>query len=338
MGARLLRSLPLLGILLLSACAVERYDLEYPPRPTRPLAKDVLERFAYAHVTSATLTRSFADDDVEVSEGELTIRVPNARDPAPAEDDGTVPVKFEYWRSKRARGPAPLVVVTPILGGGKRLARTNCRDFARAGFHVVLAWRGTRVLRRTWPLANVERHLRRGVASRRALVDWAAARPEVDANRIGAFGISMGGILSSVFLAVEPRLRCGVIALAGGDIPQIICRSTEGRLVRFREQKMKTLKIDLPTLEKRLRRVFLSEPLALAKAVDPRGVLMITTRYDWVVDPTNQERLWKALGRPLRFDIPTGHYSGILYLPYITQQIVRWLERRLASNAAPGKT
>lgn len=39
-------------------------------------------------------------------------------------------------------------------------------------------------------------------------LDWLAARPDVDARRLGAFGISMGATLGYWLAAVDPRIAC----------------------------------------------------------------------------------------------------------------------------------
>ena len=246
-----------------------------------------------------------------------------------------VTVAFEYWRAKNTTGPAPVVLVTPILGGGKELARTNCRDFVNAGFHVILVWRGTRVLHRKWPPELIEIFLRRAVASRQALLDWACTQDEIDSERLAAFGISMGGILTSVLVGAEPRLHSVVIALAGGDLGGIIEVSEEGRLIKYREEQKKRIGLDPAQLKERIRKLLISDPLRMAPYADPRQVLLLTTRFDPIVPPAFQEKLWEAFGRPRRYDIPTGHYTGVLYLPYITNRIVDWYRQRLLEPNAP---
>lgn len=322
-----MRALLLLLLLTLPlGCAVERYSLATLPRTAIPLAGEVQARFDYAHVGSAALTQRWEDEEVTIHEGKLHIAVSGWDEPQE--------VEFEYWRGKHAAEPAPLLLVTPILGGGQELARNNCRDFVREGLHVLLVWRGTRILRDHWTLADPERYLRKAVAGRRALLDWAQARPEVDERRMCAFGISMGGILTSALMAAEPRLHSGVIALAGGDLAGIIRHSTEGRLVKYRASKMEELALDPAAFEDQLRELLPSDPLELAGAVDPRRVLMVTGRYDDVVPLRYQRRLWEGLGRPTRYDLPSGHYSGILYLPYVTRVVSRWLHARLRSAGA----
>lgn len=303
-----------------------------PPRATRPLSAEVAARFDYAHVGSASLELSWEDGEVAVHSGTLTILVPNADPRAP---DEPFEVQFEYWRSKLApEGPAPAVVVTPILGGGKSLAQTNCEDFARAGFHVALAWRGTRILRQSWSLEDAELWTRKGVAARRALLDWLSERPEVDGERVAAFGISMGGILSSVLMAAEPRFACGVIALAGGDLAGVIASSSEGRIERYFAAKQAELGIGPVELEQRLRHALPSDPLRVAHAVDPRKLLMISTSLDTVVPTRFQTRLWKALGKPTRVDLFAGHYTAILYLPWLTERVIEFFHEQLDRPAS----
>lgn len=313
-------------VLVSTGCAIERIELELPARLSTPLTPTQQARFDYAWVGSVSLTPVMSDDTVEVSDGVLTVMFPQAPDEAQA---AVLFVKFQYWRSKVAEARAPAVLITPILGGGKRLAQTHCGDFARNGMHVILAWRGMKVLRKSWRIDRIERFLRRAIGARRALIDWAEARREIDPARIGAFGVSMGGIVTTALLGTEPRLKAGVVALAGGDVSSIVRRSVEGRLVRFREAKMAELGIDADAVEALMRSHFPSDPLTLAAAVDPRRVLFVSTRFDEVVPPPNQEALWTALGKPLRYDIPAGHYSAIVYLPFVTRLVVKFLSRKL---------
>ncbi len=308
---------------------VRRTPAEVPPRPARPLPDEVRARFAFEVVTPVRLERLPDEGEgvAEVWSGGLALRL--------AGDDLDTPVQFEWWRSLRAPPVAPAVVVTPILGGGRSLAVGHCEDLTAAGLHAVLVERGTRVLARHWEVEEVEAFLRRGVAARLAVVDWLAARPDVDPDGLGAFGISMGGLLTTVLLAIEPRLRAGVIALAGGDVASIIRESTEGRLVTWREERAAALGLSQAALEQRLRAALPSDPGQLAPYVGAERVLCVTTRWDQVVRPRNQQLLWARLGRPERLDLPAGHYGAIVFLPHVMAQAVEFLAARLAPGARP---
>jgi dienelactone hydrolase len=319
-------ALALAALIVNAGCVVREYALEQATRPTVVVPDEVAHRFAYTRLGDAALARLEGDDEgaARVFSGSLTIDI--ADDPEP------MLVQFEYWQAREPKAPrAPAIVITPILGGGRALAVYQCRSFVEAGMHAVLVERGTRVLKRSWPIAEVERQLRRAVAARRAVVDWLEERPEVDPTRLGAFGISMGGEVTSVLLAMEPRLGSGIVALAGADVPGLIRDSDEGRLVEWRQAKAAELGISEDEVEARLREALVSDPGAVARYVDPRRVLFISTRWDEVVMPEYQERLWEGLGRPARYDLAAGHYSGVLYLPWVMDLAIEWLEARFAS-------
>lgn len=308
---------------------IDAYVPSGPFRPAQPLPAEVAQRFDYTLETwpAEPLGVAWEDRAATVHTGVLATKLPG--------DEHATPQQFEYWRSHVAADPAPLIVLTPILGGGRGLTRTQCRALTEAGFHVIYAKRGVRVLREDWTVDDIEVWLRRAIAGRRALIDWAETRPEVDPQRVAAFGVSMGGLITTVFTAVEPRITSAVIALAGGDVPEVITVSSETRLIRYRETKMAELQVDLGGLEDLLRERFPSDPGAMAAYIDPRQILQITAAWDTVVPAENQQALWELLGRPLRYDLPAAHYTGILYLSYLLDVGTTWLERRFAQVGAP---
>lgn len=330
---RLLPALLLLPLLCGCLCgcgAVRVYEPAGRPRLACPLPEEAASRFEYRLESSAPLELAWEDSDAIVSRGLLQVRLRG--------DAELTPVKFEYWRSTAAErrwGPrAPAIVVTPILGGGQSISRSQCRTLVAAGYHVALVERGPRVMASHWPVEAVDLFLRRGVAARRGVVDWLLTRPEVDPQRLGAMGISMGGIITTLLFAAEPRFDSAVIALAGADVPRIVRVSTEGRLIKWRETRATELG-DEDKVEAALRAAFPSDPGDAARSIDPRRVFLVTARLDTVVPADNQLQLWEALGRPLRYDLPTGHYTGILYLPWVLEAASRWWEARFEHQASP---
>lgn len=58
-------------------------------------------------------------------------------------------------------------------------------------------------------------HMVMWVKDLRRTVDYLATRPDVDSSRIAYLGISFGGRVAPVMLAMEPRFRTGVLFIAG---------------------------------------------------------------------------------------------------------------------------
>jgi uncharacterized protein len=109
-------------------------------------------------------------------------------------------------------------------------------------------------------------------------VDFLQTRPEIDAERIGFFGISLGGIIGTVFCGVEERVKVPVIALAGG-----------GLNVMF---KSKALAEET--------RIFLSviDPINFVEKISPRPLLMINAAQDEIVPPLTTKLLYNKAGKP----------------------------------------
>ncbi|RME75247.1 MAG: hypothetical protein D6776_03590 [Planctomycetota bacterium] len=310
--------------------AVRHLPLATPVRPARavPAAIDAAYHCRDDVPLAPQLEPVQIDDGLRFVRGRFVCQRPGA--PRPHE------VRFTFYRALGVDGPAPAFVVTPILGGPNEVARLVARDLARHGYHALIVDRrkprdGTRF--EAW-----ERALADMVADRRRAIDWLQSLPEVDPARIGAYGVSLGGITTALLAALEPRLQVAVIVMAGGDLPQVIARSEEGecRLLRRAHGLGDTPSAaEIEAFETAARRVIRTDPLRFAPFVDPRKVVMFLTRRDHSVDSASQLRLWRAFGRPEAWSLPTGHYSAIIYLPLITDRARAFIARRFAESG-PG--
>ena len=177
-------------------------------------------------------------------------------------------VEFEWFESK-VPGRRPAILFNPILGGDYPLERGICRYLARHGFHVAMVHRKTLKISPEHDVERIELLLRQGIVRIRQVVDWMAAHERVDPDRLGSFGISMGGIASVISAAVEPRLRVHMVALAGGGIPDILVFSPDRLLAKPRARYLAHNHLDLKTLDALLREHIRTDPVLLAPYVDP---------------------------------------------------------------------
>jgi dienelactone hydrolase len=114
---------------------------------------------------------------------------------------------------------------------------------------------------------------------------WLASRTEVDDQELGIFGISLGGITSSLAAGAEPRIQNVCTLLAGGDISRVAWESRELRDIRdkwlagggTKEQFFVTL---LPI-----------DPVAHAPAARGKRILMLNATTTAV---PNVPSRWKA--------------------------------------------
>lgn len=293
------------------------------PRPAAPLPADVAARFVYPEAGApVSLHAEFAHEPG----GRYSTRWAQFPVTTPGESTPHL-VQVIHYRA-HVPGRRPAVVISPIMGGSYEVAKLAAATLALHGIHAGIVLRAESYFVADAPEARLERVLRTAVVDRRRAIDWLSALPEVDPARIGALGVSQGGIGTAILAAVEPRVRAAVLVLAGGDLPDVVLRSEEARLRRYvRERGQRGVPPD--ALRARLAEALVSDPLQLAPYVDPRRLLLFTARFDRSVPADTQERLWRALGGPERHDLPTGHYGAALYLPFILSRTVAHFERLL---------
>src|SRR5262249_18372681 len=141
--------------------------------------------------------------------------------PVTTDDPENNTVFAEYYRPK-GKGPFPGVVVLDITGGDQSLSRLLANVLAQnrvAGLFVQMAYYGPRRppgSKRRLLSPNVHQSLeavRQTVLDVRRASAWLEARPEIDANRLGILGTSLGSMVGALSAEMEPRLRRVVILL-----------------------------------------------------------------------------------------------------------------------------
>jgi poly(3-hydroxybutyrate) depolymerase len=230
-------------------------------------------------------------------------------------------VHAEFFDPVGFTGRRPAVVVLHILGSDFPLSRymaARLADRGVAALFLKLPYYGERrpkagpgpVPRRFFS-ADIERtmtSMRQGVCDVRRAICWLSSRPRVEPSRLGVAGISLGGIVSSIAVAVDPAVRDGVFLLAGGDLSRILWGMPE--TARFRE----SWKASGRTIQdlKELTDPF--DPLTYARRLAGKRLMMIAGKVDEVVPPASTLALWEAAGRPPIHWYDCGHYSAIGFL------------------------
>ena len=237
-------------------------------------------------------------------------------------------VEFEWFEVTRP-GRHPAILFSPILGGDYPLERGICRFFAAHGFHVALVHRKTLKVSPEKDAKYLELLLRQAILRNRQILDWVASHPQVDSTRLGGFGISMGGIANFMTAAVDPRLRCHVVALAGGSLADILRDSHDKLIAKPRAKYLAAHRLDPATMHAILAEQLKTDPLRLAPYVDSRQLLMVIALIDRTIGTPNALRLWKAAGRPEAVLIPLGHYTTYLVLPYLKYASLRFFQTHL---------
>ncbi len=130
-------------------------------------------------------------------------------------------------------------------------------------------------------------------------VDYLESRPDIDRARIAYAGVSWGARLSSVFMALEPRIKAGVLFAGGYNLTP---RAPEADEFNY------TPRVKAP-------------------------VLMINGRYDFVFPyQASSKIMFERLGTPKdrkrQVVIDSGH-DVVNYRAVVTREALDWLDRYL---------
>jgi dienelactone hydrolase len=230
-------------------------------------------------------------------------------------------VHAEYFRPSNALGGdprrRPAVIVLHILGADFALSRYLAARLAERGvaaLFVKLPYYGERRPPgdgKRFLSADIDRSIgamRQGICDVRRAAAWLASRPEIDPDRLGITGISLGGIVAAVAAAVDPTLDRVALLLAGGDLARILWEMPEAARYRALWIESGRTLADLRALTDPY------DPLTHAHRLAGKRVLMIAGNSDDVVPPSCTRALWIAAGRPPIIWYDCGHYSALAYL------------------------
>ena len=308
----------------LSSCAsVER--LERPHAVALPMPPEVTDRFDYeAGEVRAELELARENSTYRVFDGEFL--------PDIAGSDDNAPITFEYYEQIE-NDRAPVVLVLPILNGQKIVVRPFATYFANNGYNAVIV---DTVQRKTLldDMLEPEAAIRRTAIRHRRVLDWIETVPKIDQDKVAVFGASLGGFNALFLTATDARVRASALALVAGDLPYVLTYSSEGRIIDAAEGAMETLQTESEGLRQYLQEHILSDPLSLARYIDPERVLLVLAKFDDAVHYEKQLELMNAMGNPESITLPTGHVTTSAYLFYLRSRVLEFFNRQF-NGAGP---
>ena len=240
---------------------------------------------------------------------------------------------YELSFPEKGKAPYPLILILPVLGRilclpdfwiEKKLAQF----FNRRGFAAAIVVRDFFEYAPAQGIEQVGKYLSAATQKAKTALDELLKIPQIDSNRIGSLGISFGGVLNVLFMAEEPRIQAGVIALAGGNLPEIITTSRDPLVKNYCKTILNGLGLNREEFVRRLKEELEEEPLRFAPAVDPNKILMIIAQWDRVVFPRYSLNLRKALQNPETVFLPLGHYFSLLAMPYLERKALRFFQQK----------
>lgn len=236
----------------------------------------------------------------------------------------------------RARTPRPLVVCLPILAGGSELMWSVASGMVARGYAAAWVDRVAPALRAHQRGHDLDVLFRRTLLHNRMLLRWAERRSDLfAAGQRAVLGISTGGLVGTVLMALEPGVAAAALCLAGGDVPSLLLTSSEGRASRWRDARARLDGLAGTRLQREVERELTVDPARYGAYVATERVFLVHAGLDTVVPAHHHRLLWESLGRPRDLCLSwLGHYSAALALDAILDAVAGFFAERLAAHAA----
>ncbi len=254
--------------------------------------------------------------------GEWLVRFPSAR---PTGDPVNDQVAMEWYQARDAQGEpvnAPAAVIVHESGRSMTVGRLIAKSLRSKGLHAFmlqLPYYGYRRGPNIQPEgAQIMEAMCQGIADARRARDAVAALPLIDAKRISLQGTSLGGFVTATTAGLDNAYHRVFVLLAGGDLHSVL---TEGKKDAVKvKQAMLAGGVSDVDFRRMLNRI---EPLRLAHRIDPNHLWLFSGRFDDVVPPRNSQLFAEAVGLNEEHHVQmfANHYSGILFLPMLSEQM-----------------
>ncbi len=200
-------------------------------------------------------------------------------------------------KPSNAREPLPCLLFLHGYGGSKEMTRLMALFFCPQGYALLgldAEWHGERKQAgRELFSADLEATayaIRQTVVDLRRAVDYLLTRPDIDPNRLGYLGTSMGAILGAIACGLDDRLKASVLIVGGGDF---------AALARYSEHPAaRAIGEGLTKSPELAARVALFDPVNFVAHIAPRPLLMVNGTNDQIVPRRCAQALYDAAGEP----------------------------------------
>ncbi len=148
-------------------------------------------------------------------------------------------------------------------------------------------------------------------------------------EEVNIMGFSFGGMISTIAMAIENRIKKGILAVTGGNYEYITWKSVATKILRvsYEENKacnpqecaLKHANFDsmakkFNSLEdlKKMPVCFTYDPSIFAHLIPPRKTLFFKAAFDPFIPNKSSNDLWERLEKPKRYVLLSGHLSAHL--------------------------
>ena len=272
-----------------------------------------------------------ADED----RGDLLIRFDSPFMTGNKENDN-VSMEWYVARDKMQKPvSARAVVIVHESGRGMTVGRIFAKGLNAQGLHtflIHLPGYGNRRSEISGRVPFILSGMKQAITDVRRARDVVAALPLVRKDIVGIQGTSLGGFVTSTVAGLDRGYGRVFVLLAGGNLAEVV-QNGEKDAAKVRAQ-LEANGITGDQIRELSRPV---EPLRLAHRIDPDNLWLYSGKFDDVVPPASSFALAKAANLPdgHHVELLADHYSGVVFLPMIIQEIGQKMNDQLKVDTPP---
>ena len=254
----------------------------------------------------------------------------------------------EFYRPKQ-EAPAPLAIIAHGMGNTSLIPpRWLALSLVKKGWAVYLPYLTvhsdrTPKIRNPLSISSDEwlTIYHTSVVEMRQALEWAAKRKEIDKRRMVIIGISFGGFVAAITMALEPDIKAGILIESGGNATKInylspVMRRHYGHIPISYEKVQEEFQAFLARVAERgleesslANPHFLTDPLTFAFMLHGRPLLMINGYFDALIPRAAALEMARAAqAQHIRW-LPAGHLSLWLWYPLISRMMRAFLREAL---------
>ena len=250
------------------------------------------------------------------------LRFPSPR-PVGIEKNDLVAVEWYAVTDHRKKlVTAPAMIVVHESGSGMTVGRMIARGVRDRGIHAFMVELPFYGLRRPTDSKPEDRGfavvMGQGIADVRRARDAVRVLPGVQPDAINLQGTSLGGFVAATAGGLDAAYHNVFVLLAGGDLPKLVMTGE-----RETAQLRRMLEKQGFTGDSMFRLLNRFEPNRLAHRIPAKRLWVYSGTFDTVVPPVHADSFAAAAGLSddHRIRMPATHYSGLMFLPMILDQI-----------------
>lgn len=219
----------------------------------------------------------------------------------------------------RTKGLRPAVFITPILGGFDFIETCLARLFTYSGIHVFITdfMPKLDLYRQVADLNVHDKTYLKSVLGMEKLVKFCEGHPDIDADKLGLFGMSLGGIFTNIHSKINPRFKASVIIAGGGHHHEILALSKQPVMVLLKNLRKQQFHLESDEEYQKLMACHNEmDSLKIFCRSQSKSVLMFISTNDDQVPTSVQVETWNDLGRPSAVFLQVPHYKMITSVPF----------------------